>query len=155
MPNLQMTPKQLNILLADDDLDDCLFFKKIVKELHPHSNLTIFNDGGQLMNYLFDNSNQLADVLFLDINMPYKNGFECLTEIKNNDMLKKFPVVMFSTSYPRDKNYEQELITMLNKIGSYGFIRKHIDLKELKLEIENVLINITKSIPSFQHRELT
>ena len=153
MPTLQMNPKQLNILLADDDVDDCLFFKKVVKELHPNSNLTILSDGEQLMSYLFENSNQLADVLFLDLNMPRKNGFECLTEIKGDNTLKDFPVVMFSTSYPRDKNYEQNLINMLNKIGSFGFIRKHSDLKELKLEIQNVLMKITKSGPLNQQGE--
>jgi len=79
-----MNLKQLNILLADDDIDDCIFFKEALEEFTIPSNLTTVNDGEQLMQILTDETNQLPNILFLDINMPRKNGFECLSEIKLN-----------------------------------------------------------------------
>ena len=73
-----MTPKQqhapIHILLADDDIDDISFFDKALKELPVSVNLTTVNDGHQLMNYLSENLEHLPDVLFLDLNMPRKNG---------------------------------------------------------------------------------
>src|SRR5471030_460081 len=99
-------PFLLNVLLADDDTDDCIFFEKALKEILIETHLSIVHDGEELMKYLLKNSEKLPDVLFLDISMPRKNGFECLTEIKENKKLKDIPVLMFTTSYPRDLNYE-------------------------------------------------
>ena len=83
--------EQLNFLLADDDTDDRYFFGKALKELSIPSTLTTVEDGEKLMDYLSENSKQLPDVLFLDLNMPCKNGAECLTEIKNDQQLKHLP----------------------------------------------------------------
>jgi CheY-like chemotaxis protein len=113
-----MKLKQLNILLADDDTDDCLFFKQAIMELIPSSNFTAVHDGEQLMQLLSNETNKLPDVLFLDLNMPRKNGFECLAEIKQNKKLKALPVVVFSTSF------EQEVVNRLYDNGAQYFIRK-------------------------------
>lgn len=113
-----MKVKQLNILLADDDTDDCLFFKDAIMELVPSPNFTALHDGEQLMQLLTNGTNKLPDVLFLDLNMPRKNGFECLAEIKQNKKLKALPVVVFSTSF------EQEVVNRLYDNGAQYFIRK-------------------------------
>ena len=68
----QHTP--INVLLADDDIDDISFFDKALKELAVSTHLTTVNDGDQLMNYLSENLEHLPDILFLDLNMPRKNG---------------------------------------------------------------------------------
>ena len=98
-----MNDKHLNILLADDDIDDCKFFSDALDALPVSTNLKTLNDGEQLMNYLFENSDSLPDVVFLDINMPRKNGLDCLLEIKTNSKLKDLPVVILSTSNSEEK----------------------------------------------------
>jgi len=128
-----MNLKQLNILLADDDQDDCLFFKAAIEELLPSTNLNVVNDGEQLMKYLSEKEGQLPDVLFLDINMPRKNGLECLSEIKQNKKLKNIPVVMFSTSNSWDT------INMLFKSGAHVYIHKPSDFAQLKQVIHHAL----------------
>ena len=130
---------RISVLLADDDKDDRLLFGKALKALPFSSQLITVHDGEQLMNYLSENSDHLPDVLFLDINMPRKSGFECLSEIKENKKLKDLPVVMFSTFYPRDMNYEQDMINTLLKIGAYEYIRKPDDFAQLKQVIHNAL----------------
>src|SRR6186997_3602273 len=87
-----------NLLLADDDIDDCTFFEDALEDLSISATLLTVNDVVQLMNFLSANSNNLPDVLFLDLNMPRKSGFECLSEIKLIDELKHLPVIIFSTS---------------------------------------------------------
>ena len=128
-----MNTNQLNILLADDDLDDCSFFKHALEELPLSTQLTIVHDGDQLINYLSDNPEDLPDVLFLDINMPRKSGLECLAEIKGNPTLKDIPVVMFSTSNSWDT------INMLFKSGSHVYIHKPSDFAQLKQVIQHAL----------------
>jgi CheY-like chemotaxis protein len=131
----------VNILLADDDIDDCFFFEKAVKEIPIKSNLTIVRDGEQLMNFLLENISRPdgTDIIFLDLSMPRKTGFECLQEIKENILLKDIRVVMLSTSYPRDMMYEQGMIKMLNWIGAANFIRKPSDYLQIKDIIHNEL----------------
>src|SRR5215203_94230 len=86
------------ILLADDDEDDCMFFKEALDELSLPVSLNTVGDGVELMDFLKSNLINLPHVLFLDLNMPRKTGFECLSEIKQNEKLKQLPVIIYSTS---------------------------------------------------------
>jgi CheY-like chemotaxis protein len=134
---LQKAP--LKILLADDDTDDRFFFAKALNELSLATHLTTVHDGEALMDYLSKHGDDLPDVLFLDLSMPRKSGFECLAEIKEDPQLMDLPVIMFSTSYPRDKNYEQSMVKMLLGIGANDFIRKPSGFSELKVIIHAAL----------------
>ena len=128
-----MNLKQLNILLADDDTDDCIFFKEALEELLLSTHLTTVHDGEQLMQLLTNETNELPHVLFLDLNMPRKNGFECLSEIKLNKKLKQLPVIIFSTSF------EQEVVNLLYKNGAQYFIRKPSEFSQFKKIIQQTL----------------
>lgn len=134
----------INILLADDDSDDCFFFEKALKDLPLKLTLKIVRDGEQLMEYLSLHVKSLPDILFLDLSMPRKTGFECLTEIKEDESLKDLAVVMFTTSFSRDLDYEKEMIKMLYGIGAQDFIRKPSDFTDFKEVIHKSLIKIVK-----------
>jgi len=138
-----MDLKQLNILLADDDIDDCVFFKEALSELLISTNITAVHDGEKLMKLLTSITNVLPHILFLDLNMPRKNGFECLTEIKENEKLKNLPVAIFSTSY------EQEVVNSLYKNGAQYFIRKPAEFSlciRLPLSCRKIFHNQRKKI---------
>ncbi|HWZ23298.1 MAG TPA: response regulator [Cytophagaceae bacterium] len=128
-----MNLKKLNVLLADDDIDDCLFFQAALKEFPLLKTLTAVHDGEQLMQLLMNQTNELPNVLFLDLNMPRKNGFECLSEIKDNKYLKKLPVIVFSTSF------EQEVVNLLHINGAHYFIRKPSEFSQFKKIIQHTL----------------
>ncbi|MEO7306169.1 MAG: response regulator [Ferruginibacter sp.] len=128
-----MNEKQLTILLADDDTDDCLFFKDALEGMAISTEFTTVHNGEQLMELLNYETNKLPHVLFLDLNMPRKNGFECLAEIKQNKKLKGIPVVIFSTSY------EQEVVNLLYRNGAQYFIRKPSEFGQFKKIILYVL----------------
>jgi CheY-like chemotaxis protein len=95
------------------------------------------DDGAKLMAYLSQNSTKLPDVLFLDYNMPRKNGFECLSEIKSSPVLKTLPVIMYST-YVHD-----DVADMLYERGAHYYIRK-AGLDELQKLIQIILTLTTK-----------
>ncbi len=128
-----MNIKKLNILLADDDTDDCIFFKEALEQLQVSTQFTAVIDGEQLMQLLTNEANELPDILFLDINMPRKSGLECLSEIKRNKRLKDIPVVMFSTSN------SWETINMLFRSGANVYIHKPSDFSQLKQVIHHAL----------------
>ncbi len=121
-----MTTTPLNLLLADDDTDDCFFFTEALEELPISAKLTIVNDGVQLMQLLSAKETPLPDVLFLDLNMPRKSGFECLSEIKLQEKLKKLPIIIFSTSLDMD------VVDMLYQKGAHHYIRKPGEYDKLK-----------------------
>jgi CheY-like chemotaxis protein len=135
-----MELKQLNVLLADDDIDDCNFFKKALIDLPLPTQLTTVHDGEELMQILNNETGQLPHVLFLDINMPRKNGFECLAEIKLSDRLKDVPVIMFSTSNSRDA------MSSLFKTGADVYIRKPGNFEQLKELIHHALPMATEKV---------
>jgi len=148
-----MNPKQqqhalpLNILLADDDIDDCDFFKSALEKFPLSPNLITVNEGEQLMRQLTNEENELPHVLFLDLNMPRKNGFECLSEIKLSEKLRQIPVIIFSTSY------EQGVVDLLYKNGAQYFIRKPSDFFQLKKIIQLALALIDQQNISQPTRE--
>ncbi|MEP7171012.1 MAG: response regulator [Bacteroidota bacterium] len=89
--------KKISILLADDDADDRDLFKEAIEETKLNVNLDFAEDGKCLIDLLC-NEKRLPDLIFLDLNMPYKTGMECLAEIRNNSTFKDIPVVIYSTS---------------------------------------------------------
>ena len=135
-----MKLNELNILLADDDTDDCLFFKEALAEIAATINFTAVHNGEQLMQLLTDETYKLPHILFLDLNMPRKNGFECLTEIKQNKKLKDLPVVIFSTSFEQDK------ISILFKTGADVYIRKPGNFAQLVQVINHALPMATENM---------
>lgn len=139
---INQQPVPLNILLADDDMDDRFFFDKALKEIPIASQLSTVNNGEQLMEYLIENSGQLPDVLFLDLSMPRKTGFECLAEIKENEKLKELTVIMFTTSFTRGFDLEVNLRNTLIRMGAHDYIRKPGVFEELKMVIKQALINL-------------
>ena len=145
--NHQRTP--LNILLADDDMDDRFLFEKALQEIPVASHLTIVNNGEELMEYLIKNSGQLPDIVFLDLSMPCKTGFECLSEIKENEKLKAVNVVMLTTSFASGIDLEENLRSTLLGMGAQDYIRKPSGFGELKQVIEQALtsVSVKKYIP--------
>ena len=90
----------IRVLLADDDVDDCLLFEEALAEIPITTSLSVVNDGEQLLKRL-PSLEALPEVLFLDLNMPRMNGFDCLQEIMQNDRLKNIPIIVISTSFDR------------------------------------------------------
>lgn len=130
-----ITPTPLHpirILLADDDHDDRYLFDRALKAITINTLMTTVEDGEKLMDYLFANVNNMPDVLFLDHNMPCKNGAECLLEIKEHPRLKALPVIMYSTYVHED------LADIFFTAGAHFYIRK-TNQKELKKLLQHVL----------------
>lgn len=133
-----MNSQPINILLADDDKDDCLLFKEALEELPVSTQLTIMNNGDQVMDELTKKDYKLPDVLFLDLNMPRKNGFATLGAIKRDTRLQELPVIIFSTSS------EMDSVKKVFRDAAHYYICKPADFLELKKVIYEALTLITK-----------
>ncbi|UTA67692.1 MULTISPECIES: response regulator [Emticicia] len=92
-----MKTKNYRIFYTDDDLDDKEIFKEIINEIHPDFLIEFQSDGIELLSMLKETQAK-PDILFLDLNMPYADGFEVLSEIRQDSSHKNLPVVILSTS---------------------------------------------------------
>ncbi|MFV8323100.1 response regulator [Flavobacterium sp. LB3P21] len=123
----------INICLADDDEDDRLFFTEAFDELKINTKVSTFKDGVELMDYLNREDSVLPNVLFLDLNMPKKNGVECLLEIKKNEKLNDIAIAIYSTSSSEEHIEE----TFIN--GANIYIKKPSDFDNLKKILSEVV----------------
>lgn len=121
-----------SILLADDDADDCDLFQEAVSLINPMMVLKTIRDGEELLDYLTSHT-QLPDLLFLDLNMPKKNGMECIQEIRRNDNLQQLPILIYSTTFNK-KNIDETF-----RYGALGFMRKPNSFNELTETLKNIV----------------
>lgn len=113
------------ILMADDDADDRLLVQEALSEAAvPHS-LRFAEDGMALLDYLkgrgaYANGNvgRHPELIFLDLNMPLKDGREVLREIRADPSLRRIPVVVFTTS-KADTDIRQ-----MYELGANSFVTK-------------------------------
>jgi CheY-like chemotaxis protein len=122
-----------SIFLAEDDDDDCSIFQDALNDVKVETRLTITNDGVELLTYLDETVPPPPYVIFLDLNMPRKNGIDSLKEIRQTHKLKDIPVVILSTSS------NSEMIDRTYSLGANYYICKPTSYRTLSKLIEKVL----------------
>jgi CheY-like chemotaxis protein len=128
--------RQTNVFYVDDDADDQMLFSEAFQEIQAQSSLklNLFKaENGQDFFDVIAHTKVTPHITFLDINMPVKNGFQCLSEIRATDNLKHQPVIMLSTSE------SNEVISKSYSLGANKYIVKPPDFNALKNAIEKCL----------------
>jgi len=120
------------ILLVDDDLDDQVIFLDALTEIAKQVTCKIANNGVEAFKIL-QRMTPPPSIIFLDLNMPFMNGFECLGLIKKDEAYKRIPMVILTTSNdPVDEARAKGL-------GAQLFFTKTPDFNLLKSTIMDVL----------------
>jgi CheY-like chemotaxis protein len=126
-----MTDRQ--ILMADDDADDRFLLKAAFEDNEVPNPIIFFEDGERLLDYLLGVSLDNHPLLiFLDLNMPKRDGREVLLALRNNENWNTIPIIIFSTSNaPED-------IRSAYQLGANCYIIKPSSYEGLKEVILNV-----------------
>lgn len=130
-----------HILLADDDEGDRLLFTDAFSELKIITDVRSVNNGMQLLKLLNSEGVRLPHFLFLDLNMPGKNGLECLKEIRSNSKLKNMAIAIYSTS-ENETDIEESFLN-----GANIYITKPANYNLLKQVLERAVMT------TFQYRD--
>jgi len=128
-----MSENTLSIALADDDEDDRLLFKMAMENLKVNTELSIFNNGQELMDHLNSPNHRLPELIFLDLNMPVKNGMECLKEIRGDTVFSDISIAIYSTS-SSERDIDETFIN-----GANVYINKPTNFDKLKEAIAKVI----------------
>lgn len=121
----------MTILIADDDTDDRLFVEKAFRQSGYTQAIKFVEDGEELMEYLYrygrynDQNAPWPNLLILDLNMPRKNGFQALGEIKDDPKLRRLPVVVMTTS-----SADEDVLKTYN-LGVNSFVTKPFNFNRL------------------------
>ena len=121
-----MTMKPIDILVVEDNDDDVVLIQEAFAEGKMVNRIAVVRDGEEAMAYLHRQGLYAAapppGMVRLDINMPKKNGFEVLTEIKTDTRLRPLPVVMLTVS-----DREEDIVRSFDQ-GACSYIRKPVTL---------------------------
>lgn len=122
----------VKVMLADDDSEDQELFQEALEKTGTNAEVTVVNNGQELMDNLKDPDQENPDIIFLDVNMPVKDGKKALKEIKKDDELKEIPTVILSTS-DNDKDVRETF-----EAGANLYIRKPNSFKVFTLLLKKV-----------------
>jgi CheY-like chemotaxis protein len=124
------------ILLVDDDSDDRELFREAISSAATQLSFKEAEDGTEAFRMLNSSPDNLPEVIFLDINLPIISGWECLTRIKSDDVLKNIPVIIYSTSsHDRD-------IKIAYELGALSFVTKPHTYTDLIVLIKKIAVHI-------------
>ena len=124
--------KPVRILLAEDDDDDFALIRDALVESHLLNDLDRVRDGEELMTYLrqqhpggAQKASPLPGLILLDLNMPRKDGRECIREIRADAALRAIPIVVLTTSKA------EEDVLRSYELGVNSFIKKPVTFQGL------------------------
>jgi two-component system response regulator len=127
--------RKFSILIAEDDPDDRFLIKKAFEENKAGETVHFVDNGIKALEYLKkiqEENHSYPNLIILDLNMPFKNGKEVLKEIKEDVVLKKIPVVIFSTSS------NESVIDKCYELGANTYIIKPISFEQLLKVVERL-----------------
>jgi CheY-like chemotaxis protein len=120
--------KLVNILLVEDNPGDVRLVQEIFQDGKIYNKLDITRDGEEALNFLFQRgaykNSPKPDLILLDLNLPKKNGTEVLARIKDDENLRRIPVIILTAS-----NAEDDILKAYNHHVNC-FLTKPIDLDQ-------------------------
>ena len=134
--------RPIEILLVEDNSGDARLTIEAMRDAKVLNRLNIVTDGVAALAYLHREGPYagatVPDVILLDLNLPKMDGRGVLAAIKNDDKLKRIPVVVLTTSVA-----EEDILRAYN-LHANCYITKPVDLEQF--------ITVVRSIDSFWFR---
>jgi CheY-like chemotaxis protein len=120
-----MSDLQYKCLLIDDDSDDRQIFSIALKKISAKVELSTAESGIKALEKLKADASYIPDFIFLDLNMPVMNGFECMRELKKLDHLRSAKIIIYTTSSD-ERDMEES-----KNMGAFRFVTKPFDINDL------------------------
>ncbi|WP_373523596.1 response regulator [Aquiflexum sp.] len=123
-----MKTKPAHILLVEDNEGDIILTLEAFEESKIKTIISVARNGQEALDFLFKKGGfqdaKKPDLILLDINIPVYNGHEVLQKIKNDEELKKIPVIMLTTS-SNQKDIEEAYKNYCN-----SYVKKPLEMED-------------------------
>lgn len=134
--NIKSAIMPVEVLLVEDNPGDAQLTKIALEESKISVNLNVVEDGVEAMAFLRKQEKYInmpqPDIILLDLNLPKKDGREVLAEIKADQLLKRIPVVVLTTS-----EAEEDIIKAYN-LAANCYISKPVDFDQFVKIVQSI-----------------
>lgn len=120
------------VWIVDDDPDDQMLMEMAIRQILPPIPVLYLDDGEDVLPSL-QVAARLPKLILLDLNMPGKNGFDTLAELRNNPQYYQLPVVIFTTSLTAED--KQRCMAL----GANGYFTKPAQQDHIRQLIEHLV----------------
>ena len=128
--------RPIDILLVEDSPAHVRLTREALKDAKVLNMLHVVQDGVTAMDFLHKEGPYAGrpspDLILLDLNLPKKDGREVLAEIKQDENLKRIPVVVLTTS-----RAEEDVVRSYN-LHANAYVTKPVDLVQF-LEVIRII----------------
>lgn len=132
------------ILLADDDSDDTDMFLEALGSINSDIVCHAAVNGSELLAKL-DKLEEKPALIFLDLNMPVMDGWQCLKHLKEDQRYSDIPVIMISTS-----SHKKEMDLAI-KLGALCYFVKPYHFNDLKQMLHTITENLGSRLKKLLH----
>ena len=130
MAEEKLSQKNYTILIAEDNEVNMFFLVTLIKIYLPHAILLEAKDGEKVANIL---SQIRPDLIYLDLSLPLKDGFEIALELKSDEETKDIPIIVLTASD------SDQLKSKLIAIGVDLYIKKPASKDIIKASLIEIL----------------
>jgi len=134
-----MENSELEILLVEDNMNDAELTIRALRKNNIANHIIHLKDGAIAIDFLFGNGeyegrniNKKPKVILLDLKMPKVGGIEVLEKIKSNELTKKIPVVMLTSSK------EHPDVEKAYLLGANSYIVKPVDFESFRKTVNDL-----------------
>ncbi|MBN1858551.1 response regulator [Candidatus Bipolaricaulota bacterium] len=131
-----LSPDRMNVLVVEDNEDDVMIIKRAMRKSEFKCDLYFAYDGEQALNFLhrqgeFDDAPK-PDLVLLDLKLPKANGLEVLADIKQDERLRRIPVIVLTNS-----ERDEDMVRAYDS-GAASYMTKPVDSKDFERLIQTV-----------------
>jgi CheY-like chemotaxis protein len=131
-----LSPEKLKVLVVEDNADDVTIIKRAMRKSEVKCELYFAYDGEEAINFLHNTGEfedaPRPDLILLDLNLPKINGLQVLAQIKEDERLRRIPVIVLTVST------SQEDMVKAYDSGAASYMTKPVDSKDFERLIETV-----------------
>lgn len=131
-----LNPEKMKVLVVEDNPNDVTIIKRAMRKSEVKCELYFACDGEEALNFLYRESEfedaPRPDLILLDLNLPKINGLEVLAKIKEDEHLRRIPVIVLTIS-----EREEDMVKAYDS-GAASYMTKPVDSKDFERLIQTV-----------------
>jgi CheY-like chemotaxis protein len=131
-----LNPEKMKVLVVEDNPDDVTIIKRAMRKSEVKCELYFARDGEEALDFLHREGEfedvPRPDLVLLDLNLPKINGLEVLSKIKEDERLRRIPVIVLTIS-----EREEDMVKAYDS-GAASYMTKPVDSKDFERLIGTV-----------------